>query len=46
LDTYKYQKDLVSTRKIKTYKLLWKQIAKEMGYNGYPITQIEIDITN
>ncbi|KYN50001.1 hypothetical protein ALC62_00028, partial [Cyphomyrmex costatus] len=43
LDIYKRQKELVSTRKIKTYKLLWKQIAKEMRQNGYSVTPLQVE---
>jgi len=43
LDIYKHKKELVNTRKIKTYKLLWKQIAQEMGNNDYPVTPLQVE---
>lgn len=27
----------------KTYKLLWKYIAKEMEYNGYSVTPLQVE---
>lgn len=43
LDIYKCKKDLVSSRKIKTYKVLWKQIAQEMGHSNYPVTPLQVE---
>lgn len=43
LDIYKSKKNLVNTRKIKTYKILWKQIAEIMGQNGYSVTPLQIE---
>jgi len=43
LDIYKCKKNLVSTRKIRTYKILWKQIAQEMNRNDYPVTQLQVE---
>lgn len=40
LDIYKRKRDLVNTRKIKTYKLLWKNIAEDMSRSGYLVTPL------
>ncbi|XP_039310565.1 uncharacterized protein LOC120358894 [Solenopsis invicta] len=36
-------KDLVSTRKIKTYKILWKHIAQKMNLNDYLVTSLQVE---
>lgn len=43
LEIYKCKKDLVSTRKIKTYKILWKYIAEEMKQNGYSVSPLQVE---
>ncbi|KYM98401.1 hypothetical protein ALC62_10887 [Cyphomyrmex costatus] len=43
LDIYKRKKDLVNTRKIKTYKHLWKNIAEEMLHSGYAVTPLQVE---
>ncbi|XP_024893695.1 uncharacterized protein LOC112468644 isoform X2 [Temnothorax curvispinosus] len=43
LNIYKCKKDLVSARKIKTYKLLWRQIAEDMGRNGYSVSPLQVE---
>lgn len=43
LNIYKCKKDLVSERKIKTYKLLWSNIAEDMGRNGYSVSPLQVE---
>lgn len=43
LDIYKRKRDLVNTRKIKTYKLLWKNIAEDMSRSGYLVTPLQVE---
>lgn len=43
LHIYKVKKDLVSTRKIKTYKLLWKNIAEDMLSHSYLVSPLQIE---
>lgn len=43
LDLYKQKKDDVNTRKIKTYKLMWKYIAQEMGKEGYSVSPLQVE---
>lgn len=43
LEIYKTKKDLVTTRKIKTYKLLWKDIAENMKSHGYFVSSLQVE---
>ncbi|XP_025152482.1 uncharacterized protein LOC105184610 isoform X2 [Harpegnathos saltator] len=43
LDLYKQKKDDVNTRKIKTYKLMWKYIAQEMRQEGYSVSALQVE---
>ncbi|KYN18584.1 hypothetical protein ALC57_09098 [Trachymyrmex cornetzi] len=43
LDVYKRKKDLVNTRKIKTYKHSWKNIAEDMLHSGYSVTPLQVE---
>ncbi|XP_025158543.1 uncharacterized protein LOC112589456 [Harpegnathos saltator] len=43
LEIYKRKKDLVSTRKIKTYTILWKHIAEDMRRKGYSVTALQVE---
>lgn len=33
----------MNTRKIKTYKLLWKNIAEDMSRSGYLVTPLQVE---
>lgn len=43
LNLYKCKKDLVSERKIKTYKLLWSTLAEDMGRNSYSVSPLQVE---
>lgn len=43
LDLYKSKKTLVNTRKIKTYKLLWKEISEDLKRNGYSVSPLQVE---